>query len=428
MTLFLFATASTSLAQNEKLEPGDVERARNILSDVNDAIKKNYYDPKFHDVDLQGRYKEAHERLNKAQNFNQMLGIVAWFTDSLNDSHTFFVPPEHAFRIDYGWRAQMVGDKCFVVRVKPGTDAETQKLQPGDQIISIHGLEPNRDNLHKIQYIFNVLRPQPVLRLTIRTPAGEQRTLDIKAMIKPTRQKLRNWDDFMDEIRHYERSTEIYERRNARIGDDVFVWKLHDFMMDEKGSDNMVKDAKQSHGLVIDLRGNPGGSMLAVQRMIGDLLDHDVKVADPVGRKKLPESTVAKTRGYSYPGKLVILIDSESASAAEILARAMQLEKRATIIGDRSAGAVMVAQYFSMHAGLDHTIYYGASVTGWDYIMADGKSLEHTGVTPDEVVLPTAEDLAKGRDPVLAHAIEVAGGKVSPEKAAELFPYRWPPD
>jgi C-terminal processing protease CtpA/Prc len=67
-------------------------------------------------------------------------------------------------------------------------------------------------------------------------------------------------------------------------------------------------------------------------------------------------------------------------------------------------------------------------VTRADVILSDGRSLEHNGVTPDERVMPTAADIAAGRDPVLARAVELAGGKVSPEEAGKFFPVKWPPD
>ena len=49
-------------------------------------------------------------------------------------------------------------------------------------------------------------------------------------------------------------------------------------------------------------------------------------------------------------------------------------------------------------------------------------------MTPDEVVLPTAQDMASGRDPVLAHAAETLGVKISAEDAGKAFPYEWAPE
>jgi len=97
-------------------------------------------------------------------------------------------------------------------------------------------------------------------------------------------------------------------------------------------------------------------------------------------------------------------------------------------MGDRTAGAVMEGKEYPEQSGTDTAAFYGVSVTEADLIMSDGKSLEHTGVTPDVLLLPGPYALANGRDPVLARAAETLGVKVSPEEAGKLFPYEWPPE
>jgi C-terminal processing protease CtpA/Prc len=68
---------------------------------------------------------------------------------------------------------------------------------------------------------------------------------------------------------------------------------------------------------------------------------------------------------------------------------------------------------------------YGFSVTVADVLMKDGKSLERIGVTPDEVILPTQDDLAAGRDPVLARAAAILGASLDATAAGRLFPLTW---
>jgi carboxyl-terminal processing protease len=428
VVVILCFAVTLGLPQEDKLEPGDRERARTMLSDVADAIRKNYYDPKYRSLDLNALEKSARGQIDQATSFNQMLGIIAWFTQNLNDTHTYFIPPQHAFKLDYGWRMQMVGDRCLVTRIRPGTDAEKKGLKSGDTVISINGSAPTRETLPKIGYVFDVLRPQPGLRLLLKSPDGTQRTVDIQASIKPTRREIKNYNEWMDEVRDAERTVALYKRKSQLAGNDILIWKLKDFDLNAKGAENVVNEAVGRKALILDLRGNPGGSAEAVLRMIGHFFEQDIKVAEIRSRKKLDLPPVGKGGGSkAFVGKLIVLVDSDSASASEILARAVQLEKRGQIIGDRTAGAVMTSEYFPMRSGLNHTIFYGASVTVADLIMKDGNSLEHTGVTPDEVVLPTPEDLANARDPVLAHAVEIAGGKITAEEAGKLFPYEWPP-
>lgn len=101
----------------------------------------------------------------------------------------------------------------------------------------------------------------------------------------------------------------------------------------------------------------------------------------------------------------------------------MQLEKRGTVMGDRSAGAVMEAEGFPFASG---GVDYGAQITIANLIMTDGKSLEHHGVMPDDLFFPQPEDLANGRDPVLAKAATELGAPMTAELAGKLFPYEWP--
>ena len=87
----------------------------------------------------------------------------------------------------------------------------------------------------------------------------------------------------------------------------------------------------------------------------------------------------------------------------------------------------MEAQYREDSRGTDTKFFYGFMVTDANIIMADGKSLEKVGVTPDELSLPTGADLAAGRDPVLAHAADMEGVKLDPSDAGKMFKYEWLP-
>ena len=98
------------------------------------------------------------------------------------------------------------------------------------------------------------------------------------------------------------------------------------------------------------------------------------------------------------------------------------------IVGDRSAGAVMVSISRSLHtggwAGASRGYRWGMSVTISDLILPDGNSLEHRGVIPNVAVLPTQQDLAEKRDPALAFALELTGVMVSADEAAEIYDNR----
>ncbi len=272
-----------------------------------------------------------------------------------------------------------------------------------------------------------MLRPSPGKRVVVRAPDGAERELALKAKVEKLDKSVNLTQLFneYDEDREDSKKLPRYYEEGAGA-EGVFIWRLREFGFTESKVDEMISKARKHKGLVLDLRGNGGGAVKTLQRMLGYVFDRDVKVGE-VKKRKETKQLVAKTRGGEkvFKGTLVVLVDSESGSASEVFARAVQLEKRGTIVGDLTAGAVMMS---TRRPGLlgdqssGNMIQYGLSVTEADIIMADGQSLEHVGVTPDVVLLPTAADLRVRRDPVLARAIELAGGRMSPEKAGMLFP------
>ena len=355
------------------------------------------------------------------------LAHIAQAITFLNDSHTFFLPPSRPYIHGYGYQTKMIGDRCYVMRVRPGSDAEAKGLKSGDEEVALDGYAPSRDNLWKMEYRFNILRPQPGLVLVLRDPQGQQRQLEIMAKVKPLPlvQDVTG-SGMWDIIRSAENQEHLLRARWADVGDDISVLKLPEFIFDQSEVEGMIARARKRPALIIDLRSNPGGAVDTLKYLLGGIFEKDIKIGDRSGRKESkPEVAKSWNRGV-FTGKVVVLIDSGSASAAELLARIIQLEKRGVVMGDRSSGSVMEAKRYQYSQGLDTKIFYGAEITEADLIMSDGNSLERRGVSPDELVLPTAADLAAGRDPALSRAAAVLGSTLSPEDAGKLFPYEWP--
>src|SRR2546423_1539538 len=342
----------------------------------------------------------------------------------VEDSHTYFIPPSRHERIEYGWQMKTVGEKCYVSAVKPGSDAEKKGLAVGDEVVGVDGYAPLRENLWKLKYMYYSLRPRAGMRLLVRKPDGREQQLDVLAKVEELKQ-IRDPSDTIEYwqlVREAEEEDRLYRNRFYEVGDDLLVWKMSQFAMDDAEVDSVMGKVRKHKALVLDLRGNGGGYVKTLDYLIGYFFDHDLKIADLKGRKEM-KPDVAKTRGDKiFKGQVVVLVDSEAASAAELFARVMQLEKRGTVVGDRTQGAVMQSLRLGHQSGDDVAAFYGVSVTNADLIMSDGKSLEHSGLTPDEFVLPSAADMAAGRDPALARAAAIVGVRLEPDKAGALFP------
>jgi carboxyl-terminal processing protease len=401
------------------------QQALEMLNTIEADIKEHYFDIKMRGLDLDKRFDKAREEINHAKSQDEAFLDIAGALAALQDSHTRFIPPVRPYGVDYGWVMQAIGNSdCFVTAVRPESDAAQKGVRPGDQILSINGVTLARQNISYVEYGYDIF-PQAGLHLVLRSPEGASRTIVAMAKVIPGQEIVRH-SDVMTWLR--QRHEQKDRSRYFRVGPDTLAWKLPDFLIEPGEVDGLLNRAHSFQNLVLDLRGNPGGLRAAMDKFIGGVFQRDIKVGE-MREQKQSEEEIAKSRGgKAFTGKLIVLIDSRSGSAAEIFARVVQLEKRGAVLGDRSAGAVGEAKDFIHAVKLDATnvAQYRARITVADLIMSDGKSLEHVGVTPDELILPTPADLAAGRDPALARAIELSGNKITDEEAGRIFPFEWP--
>jgi C-terminal processing protease CtpA/Prc len=400
-----------------------------MLKVIKKELQNHYYDPTFHGLDLEARFARAEQDIEQATSLGHMFGIIAQAVLDLNDSHTLFVPPGRTVKFQYGWQMLVIGETPYVITVKPGSDAEAKGLKAGDAVLSVDGYPPTRQNLWMYRYRYYSVRPAPGMRLIVQSPGVQPRQVDVAAkMIRGKRVlDLTQGEDIWDIVRQAENVAEeqrFVEDNNQH--DTALVWNMPTFLTTERELGRAVGRLSKCKSVVLDLRGNSGGSVDTLGWLLGYFFDHDVTIAQPRGRKEKMDPIVAKTQGKkAFAGKLVVIVDSDTGSAAELFARVIQLEKRGTVIGDRTAGAVMRARVYSREMGGDNIIIYGIAISESELIMADGKSLEKVGVTPDVIAMPTGADLAAGRDPVLTRAAAICGVMIPPEEAGKLFPHKW---
>ncbi len=142
--------------------------------------------------------------------------------------------------------------------------------------------------------------------------------------------------------------------------------------------------------LVLDLRGDPGG-LLDQAVKVADFFLEDGTIVTIRGRRGSVEQDVAHKQGTWPSFPMFVIVDGGSASAAEILAGALQDRKRATIIGERTYGKGSVQTFFDLDDGA------GIKLTTARYYTPSGRSLEGTGITPDiEVGDFAGEDVVAG--------------------------------
>ena len=146
-------------------------------------------------------------------------------------------------------------------------------------------------------------------------------------------------------------------------------------------------------GLIFDLRNNPGG-VLGAAVGISDLFLQNGKIVETKGRSSNSELKYEATaRDISNGMSLVVLINEGSASASEIVAGALQDNKRATILGTKSYGKASVQTIQELSDGS------ALKLTTAKYYTPLGKDIHENGIIPDIIIEPSEDDVVSLPEP-----------------------------
>ena len=163
-----------------------------------------------------------------------------------------------------------------------------------------------------------------------------------------------------------------------------------------------------SKGLILDLRGNPGGYLSVVADIADEFLDSGIILYEATDSLKIIRDWPASPGGLDISLPLAVLVDNSSASGSEVLAGALQDHERAVIIGTQTFGKGSVDSTYELQDG--SALY----LTTARWLTPDKHAIEGVGITPDYVVAQSDEDAANDIDTQLNFAIEYIKSQMQP--------------
>jgi carboxyl-terminal processing protease len=388
-------------------------------------IRDTHYDPEMEGLDWEGVREELHPRAAAANSADELREVLRAMLDRLGDSHFVLIPrtasdPEavQSGSGELGMEVRWLNHEVLVTRVdavgpagdagiRPGTLLAALDGRPFTELISQAVGEASDDDLPPDQWFDGLLAAH------LRGPVGDTVTLEI--------------------VGEGDRTKTVELELTAPPGDLVqfghlppFRLQLHDeeihrpelmapvalirfngwFPQLADPLAEAVDRHRDAAGMILDLRGNPGGVGGMAMGVSGHFIDERLELGTMTTRETTmrfvvnPQRIAPDGRRVSpYAGPVAILLDRGSGSTTEIFAGGLQALERARIFGETSAGQVLPAVITELPSG-DRLMHAVA-----DFIGPDGIRLEGRGVLPDIEVPLSRASLLEGGDPVLEAAL-----------------------
>ncbi|MFM8757724.1 MAG: S41 family peptidase [Limnohabitans sp.] len=375
------------------------------------TVDERYFDPKMNGVDWKAAVEKWRTPVLQAPDDDAFWDRLDRMAGELNDVHTRVVSPKRAQLIErsqsvsLGFSFRPLGDSLVVTNVNAEADAWWAGVRPGMALLAVDGepaqavynrlraqarggsTEQQRHNLAAARLLAG--EPDSTVRLAFARADGSriEAVLRRTVLSNPPRITQRRLPEGPGYIRLTAWNASLQGRMLSAI--------------------EALKDAPS---LIIDLRGNGGGSAGMVQQVAQAFFEGQVQAGRTLTRTGKPITlafemielvklqNTLKGNGL-YKGTVAILVDAGSGSASEKFSGLMQSLQRATVVGQVTCGCLLGYLGYAEVPGGGKLAY---SELG--YVMPDGSRIEATGVVPNLEVPTSVDDLRLGRD----RALEVA--------------------
>jgi carboxyl-terminal processing protease len=359
---------------------------------------------------LRKRYEGIARRVRQFDSDDVFQAFVNAYTQSL-EPHTSYMSPSTSENFDISMRLSLEGigavlraetEYTVIQRTIPGGPAkQSGQIHGGDRIVGVaQGLDGVMEDVigWRLQDVVD----------KIRGPKGSVVRLQILPKSAASDGKTREISIVRNEIKLEDQAAKTYvigdmeSAPAARIGVIEIPAFYRDFRAESKGEKDfrsttrdvgtLIADLKSEgvDGIVVDLRGNGGGSLTEATALTGLFIDEGpvVQVKDSFGKVEVETDP---NPGIAYTGPLAVLVDRNSASASEIFAGAMQDYGRGIIIGEPTFGKGTVQTLIDLNRfvpGNDDDLGR-LRLTMAEFFRVSGGSTQLRGVVPD-IEFPTA--------------------------------------
>ena len=379
------------------------------------TIDERYHDPAFNGVDWKAVGARYRPLALAAPTDDAFWEVLDRMTGELKDAHTRVESPARvALRqrdesITLGFAFIPLEGRLAISSINPESDAWWAGVRPGMTLATIAG-EPARPAYEKLlaDTRFDSTdrsRHLRALRRLLTGPEGSRMSFTFE------RADGTHFDATLTRRRLSTRPASSHRMLPSGFGYlRLTQWTIGATSRALEGID-ALKDAP---GMIIDLRGNPGGSVHAVNSVLARFFSEHADLGRVTTRTGRPVSLLFGTveiiklksevdgNKNAYRNPVVILLNAGSASGSELFAGEMQAANRAVVVGEPSCGCLLGFLGYTRIPGGGELAY---SEVG--FVLANGQKIEGHGVTPNHVVALTLADLRAGRDRALEVAQEV---------------------